>query len=193
MSTIRIIPMACAMALAASVAVPAGALSAEHHAGNATTPNAEARTFMQHAAAGGMAEVDLGKLAEQKASNDAVKQFGARMVADHGKANAELKSMAKDKGVTLPTRPDAKHKAEHDRLAKLSGAAFDRAYVSAMAEDHEHDVAEFRKAAESASDPEVKAFAARTLPTLEEHLTMVKQLQAQVASADAGADRIASE
>lgn len=186
MST-RILSMACAAALAATVLAPASAARAD----SASKPGAETRTFMQNAAVGGMAEVELGKLAQEKAANDAVKQFGARMVTDHGKANAELQTLAKDKGVTLPTQVDAKHKAEHERLAKLSGAAFDRAYVTAMTQDHVHDVEAFRKAAKSASDPDVKAFAERTLPTLEEHLAEVKQLQTQVASGDAGSGRTA--
>lgn len=187
--SIRIAPMACALALATAAFVPAGAVRAE----NANTTTAEGRTFMQHAAAGGMAEVALGKLAQEKASNDAVKQFGARMVTDHSKANGELQTLAKDKGVTLPTQIDAKHEAEQERLAKLSGAAFDRAYVTAMVQDHVHDVEEFRTASKSAKDPDVRAFAERTLPTLEEHLTQVKQLQAQIASGAADTTRTAAQ
>lgn len=183
----RCIRMTCTMALAAAILLP-GAVRAE----SASEPDAAARTFMQNAAVGGMAEVQLGKLAQEKASSDAVKQFGARMVQDHGKANAELKTLASKQDVTLPTELDAKHKAEQERLSKLSGAAFDRAYVEAMVEDHQHDVEAFRKAAQSVDDPDVKAFAARTLPTLEEHLTLVKQLQTQVSSRETDAGRTAT-
>jgi putative membrane protein len=133
-------------------------------------------------AEGGMAEVDLGKLAAEKASSDEVKKFGQRMVDDHSKANDELKSLAQKKNITLPSDLDAKHKAEHDRLAKLSGAAFDRAYMRSMLADHRKDVAEFRTEANSGKDPDVKAFAAKTLPTLEDHLKTAEQTSKTVGS-----------
>ncbi len=127
-------------------------------------------TFVMNAAKGGMAEVELGKLAVQKASSDQVKQFGQRMVDDHGKANDELKALAQQKNITVPSEIDAKHKAEIDRLSKLSGAAFDREYMRAMLMDHRKDVNEFRVESKSGKDADVKAWAAKTLPTLEEHL-----------------------
>jgi putative membrane protein len=128
------------------------------------------QTFVMDAAKGGMAEVELGKLAAEKASNNEVKQFGQRMVDDHGKANNELKSLASSKNITLPNELDAKDKAVRDRLSKLSGAAFDRAYMQAMLRDHRKDVNEFKRESTSGKDPEIKAFASKTLPTLEEHL-----------------------
>lgn len=132
--------------------------------------------FVMDAASGGMAEVELGKLAADKATKDEVKKFGQRMADDHGKANDELKSLAQSKSITLPTATDAKHKATIDRLSKLSGEAFDRAYVQEMLKDHQKDVAAFRTESKSGKDPEVKAWAAKTLPTLEEHLKMVQDL-----------------
>jgi putative membrane protein len=99
--------------------------------------------FVKEAAIGGMAEVELGQLASTKATNEKVKAFGQRMVADHSKANDELKSLASSKNLTVPASVDAKHKATRDRLAKLSGVAFDRAYVSDMLADHRKDVAAF--------------------------------------------------
>jgi putative membrane protein len=132
-------------------------------------------TFMTKAALGGMAEVELGKLAVEKAASDEVKKFGQRMVDDHSKANDDLKTLAQNKKITLPADMDPKEKALRDRLSKLSGAAFDRAYMQAMLADHRQDVAEFRKEANSGKDPDVKAFAAKTLPTLEEHLKMAQQ------------------
>jgi len=126
------------------------------------------------AARGGLAEVELGQLASEKASSDQVKQFGQKMVTDHGKANDELKSLAQSKNITLPTDTDAKHKATRDRLSKLSGAAFDRAYMQDMLSDHRKDVSDFRKESQSGKDPEVKAWAAKTLPTLEEHLQLAQ-------------------
>jgi putative membrane protein len=132
-------------------------------------------TFIMKAAQGGMAEVELGKLAQANASSDAVKQFGQRMVDDHSKANDELKRIAADKGVTLPSGPDAKSQATKDRLSKLTGKEFDRAYMEDMVKDHREDVAEFKKEANSGKDSEVKGFASKTLPTLEEHLKLAEQ------------------
>jgi putative membrane protein len=130
--------------------------------------------FMKEAAIGGMAEVELGRMAAEKAQASEVKQFGQKMVDDHGKANDELKSLAKDKNVMLPTEIDAKHKAVADRLSKLSGDAFDRAYMQAMLKDHREDVAAFRTESKSGKDSEVKSWAAKTLPTLEQHLKMAE-------------------
>ncbi|HEX5474419.1 MAG TPA: DUF4142 domain-containing protein [Vicinamibacterales bacterium] len=138
------------------------------------------KAFMKEAAIGGMAEVDLGNLAQQKASSQDVKDFGKRMVDDHSKANDELKSLAEQKSVTLPTDLDAKSKATRARLEKLDGAAFDKAYMSDMVSDHVKDVALFRKESKSAHDSDLKAWAAKTLPTLEEHLTLAKQTKAKV-------------
>jgi len=138
--------------------------------------NQKSMQFAKEAAIGGMAEVELGKLAKDKGSSDAVKQFGQRMVDDHSKANDELKSVAKQKNIDLPTSLDAKHQAVVDRLSKLSGAEFDRAYSSEMLKDHEQDVKEFQKEANSGIDPDMKNFASKTLPTLQEHLKMAKDM-----------------
>jgi len=146
------------------------------HESKAADAPAGDETFVLEAAQGGMAEVELGRLAVQKASNARVKQFGQRMVTDHGKANDELKSLAMDKKITIPAELDAKHKATRDRLAKLSGSAFDHAYIQEMVTDHQKDVADFRKESESGRDVAVKAFAAKTLPTLEEHMKMVQDV-----------------
>lgn len=130
--------------------------------------------FVLEAAMGGMAEVELGQLAATKAQSDQVKQFAQRMVTDHGKANDELKSLAQSRNIMLPTDGGAHHKAIKDRLAKLSGAAFDRAYMQEMVTDHRKDVNAFRKESQSGKDAEVKAWAGKTLPTLEEHLQMAQ-------------------
>jgi putative membrane protein len=143
------------------------------------------QAFVKEAALGGMAEVDLGQLASTKATDEKVKAFAQKMVADHGKANDELKALASSKQIMVPTALDAKHKATHDRLAKLSGSAFDRAYVTDMVADHRKDVADFKHQAMAATDPDVKAFAAKTLPTLQEHLTMIEDLSKQVGAAGA--------
>jgi len=132
--------------------------------------------FVRKAAEGGLAEVELGKLATQKASSDEVKKFGQRMVDDHSKANDQLKQLAQQKGVDLPTQPDAKDQATKKRLEKLSGEQFDKAYMQDMVKDHTKDVAEFQKESNSAKDPDVKNFASQTLPTLQDHLKEAKSI-----------------
>ena len=136
--------------------------------------------FVMKAAQGGMAEVKLGQLAVDKASSEDVKKFGQTMVDDHSKANDELKQIAAAKGINLPDSLDGKHQATYDRLSKLSGAAFDRAYMKDMVADHKEDVSEFRKESTKGTDPEVKAFATKTLPTLEHHLEMAQSTEAAV-------------
>jgi len=137
-------------------------------------------SWLMKAAGGGMAEVELGKLAQSQGSSDEVKQFGKRMVDDHSKANDELMQIASRKGITLPTSLDAKHQATRDRLSKLNGAAFDKAYMEDMVKDHREDVSEFRKEASNGQDSDLKAFAAKTLPTLEDHLKMAEQTHSTV-------------
>ncbi|NUR56350.1 MAG: DUF4142 domain-containing protein [Acidobacteria bacterium] len=138
------------------------------------------RAFVKEVASGGMAEVELGNLAKEKASNADVKQFADRMVTDHGKANDELKNWAQQKNVTLPTELDAKHKAKRDQLAKLSGEAFDKAYMREMLTDHQHDVAAFKRQSTAAKDPDLKAWAGKTLPTLQDHLKQARDTNAKV-------------
>ena len=134
------------------------------------------RDFVMDAAIGGMMEVELGRVAAQKGTSEAVKQFGQRMVDDHSKANEELTSLASSKGITLPTELDKKHRDEVTKLSAMSGAEFDRAYSKMMLSDHVKDVAEFEKQSTKAADPDVKAFAGKTLPTLKEHLELAKAL-----------------
>jgi putative membrane protein len=136
--------------------------------------------FVKKAAQGGMAEVELGKLAEQRAVNPEVKKFAERMVTDHTKANDQLKEVASSKNITLPESLDASDAATKDKLSSLSGDAFDKAYMSDMVKDHTKDVAEFRHESATASDPAVKNFAAETLPTLESHLKEARSIEPQV-------------
>ena len=134
------------------------------------------QTFVKKAAQGGMAEVELGKLATQKASSEDVKKFGQRMVDDHTKANDQLKQIAGTKGVTLPTELDSKDQALKDRLSKLDGENFDQAYMKNMVRDHTKDDSEFRKESTSGKDSDLKSFASQTLPTLEDHLKEAKNI-----------------
>lgn len=143
------------------------------------------QTFLKEAATGGLMEVELGRLATEKASSAEVKQFGQRMVDDHSKANQQLSTIAQQKSVQIPTELTGKAKADYDRLSKLSGEQFDRAYMQMMVRDHRKDVADFRKQSTSAKDSELKSFASQTLPTLEEHLKMAQQTQSSLGAARA--------
>ena len=136
--------------------------------------------FLVKAAQGGMTEVELGQIAQQKGNSDEVKKFGATMVSDHTQANNELKGLAQQKGITVSTKLDASHQATVDRFNKLSGADFDRAYVHDMVEDHQKDAAEFEQASTSAKDPDVKAFATKTLAVVKNHLAHVQTLQSEI-------------
>ena len=140
------------------------------------------QTFLRNATAGGMAEVELGKLAVEKGTSQTVKTFGQRMVDDHSKANQELKELASHKGITLPTSIDSKAQSMKDKLNGMSGATFDRYYMQQMVNDHQKDVAEFRKEANSGMDSDAKAFASKTLPTLEEHLKLAQSGYQEVKS-----------
>ncbi|HXG86571.1 MAG TPA: DUF4142 domain-containing protein [Pyrinomonadaceae bacterium] len=130
--------------------------------------------FMNSAAPGNMAEVELGKMASTKAASNDVKQFGQKMVEDHSKANDELKQLAAQKKVKLPPDVMPGHKQLMEKLSKLSGADFDKEYVAAMVEAHEKDVAAFENVSKTAADADVKAYATKTLPTLKMHLDMIK-------------------
>jgi len=138
------------------------------------------RKFVEDAAKGGMAEVALAKIAEQRASSPEVKQFAQRMEQDHSKANEQLRQIAEAKGVTMPAGPKAADKHEESKLSKLQGQDFDREYMDYMVKDHKKDVKEFQKQAQKAKDPDVKSFAQQTAPTLEEHLQMAQNADAAV-------------
>ena len=126
-----------------------------------------------------MEEVELGRLAAQKGQSPDVKKFGQKMVDDHSKAGDELKQLASRKGVTLPTEMKAEQKADKDKLTKLSGADFDKEYMSMMVEDHDKDVKDFQTEASGGGDADVKAFASKTLPTLQEHQKMAKDIKSK--------------
>jgi putative membrane protein len=138
------------------------------------------KTFAMKAAQGGMTEVQLGQIASDRGSSQAVKDFGAKMVTDHGKANDELKSIADSKGLTLPDKLDAKHRAMVDKLGGMSGSAFDKAYVDAMVAAHKKDDALFAKEASSGEDADIKAFAGKTDETVKMHLSMIQDIQSKM-------------
>src|SRR4051812_7393665 len=133
--------------------------------------------FVKEAARGGMSEVELGQLAKTKGTTQAVRDFGDRMVKDHQKANDELKDIASKKGAQIPADLTRTEKSTMDKLQKANGANFDKEYADLMLKDHKTDVKEFKDAADDVKDPELKAFAQKTIPTLEEHLRMAQNMQ----------------
>ena len=138
------------------------------------------KTFARNAAQGGMAEVKLGRLAEEKGANQDVKNFGKRMVEDHSAANEKLKGVASKEGITLPTTLSRQDQMTYDHLSKLSGDAFDRAYAKDMVQDHQQDIAAFKTEARSGKNSSIKEFASDTLPTLEEHLKLAREMETHV-------------
>lgn len=136
--------------------------------------------FATNAAQGGLAEVEMGRLATQRAGEATVREFGARMIADHSRANSELKSIAAQKGIQLPTDMSSEQKSEMEKLSRMSGAEFDKEYMSAMLKDHETDVKDFETQSKEGNDSEIKAFAGKTLPTLQQHLQMAQQAAQKV-------------
>lgn len=126
-----------------------------------------------------MMEVQAGEMAREKASAAAVKEYAERMVNEHGKANEELKTLANEKGVTLPSELGDQEREKLQRLNNQSGAEFDRAYLDLMEQDHQEALQRFRNAAENADDSDLKSFASQTAGVIEQHLNSAKQLQAQ--------------
>jgi putative membrane protein len=135
--------------------------------------------FYRSAAEGGIAEVDMGNLAQQQARSPSVKEFGAMMVKDHSAANEKLKALAESKNITLPANSSVEEIATKAKLKVLSGSSFDKSYIKGMIKDHEEDIAEFKKEAASGQDPDARAFAKATLPTLEAHLKKIQSIAAE--------------
>ena len=162
-------PSAAAKASSSTASMPAKAISSGD------------RAFMIKAAQDGMAEVETGKLAESNGANATVKSFGQKMQQDHSKAVDELKAIAQSKSVTLPTTTDRTHARLVKQLQGLKGDAFDKVYSrEAGVKDHKSAVALFTRQAQRGSDADVKAFAVKTLPTLEEHLKMAQAMHDSV-------------
>ncbi|HEX5110843.1 MAG TPA: DUF4142 domain-containing protein [Vicinamibacterales bacterium] len=132
--------------------------------------------FIKEAVEGGLAEVEIARLAAQKATSPEVKQFAQRLVDDHGKANAKLSAIAAQKSIATPTAVEGKGKKSLDKLSKASTEDFDRTFMKMMVDNHKKGVSNYKKVAESATDSEVKAYASETLPTLEDHLRIAQQI-----------------
>ena len=168
-------------ALAVALSFAAAAAFAQSSTGKSAMANDKSaslakadRKFVEETAQDGMLEVQLGNFVASHSSNDQVKQFGQRMATDHGKANDALRTLASSKGVDLPTALDKKHEKELAKYEREKPSEFDREYMEHMVKDHKKDVKEFDKQSKNAKDPDVKSFAEKTLPTLQEHLTLAQ-------------------
>ena len=172
------------LVIAVALSVPGGLVWAADSKTNTSSSKLSSgdSDFIKEAAQGGMMEVQLGKAAQDKASNEKVKEFGKRMEQDHSKANDELKKIASDKGVQLSSDLDKKHKSKMDKLTKLSGAEFDRQYMRDMVSDHKDDIKKFQNEADKGKDADLKKFASQTLPTLKEHLQLAESASDAVKS-----------
>jgi putative membrane protein len=150
-------------------------------AADKSTVSSADKLFAMKAAQGGMTEVQLGQLAADKGASQDVKDFGSKMVTDHGKANEELKTIATAKGLTLPDKLDDKHQAMVDKMSKMSGTEFDKAYVPAMVKAHKADDALFSKEAKSGDDADLKAFADKSdTDVIKMHLQMIQDIQSKM-------------
>ncbi|HUA64309.1 MAG TPA: DUF4142 domain-containing protein [Alphaproteobacteria bacterium] len=136
--------------------------------------------FAKEAARGGKFEVTLGNVAASNSRNASVQQFGQQMVKDHGRAGQKLQQIATSKNATLPDELSAKQQREVDRLSKLTGPEFDKAYVACMIKAHKADEKAFKKASEEADDPDLRNFAATTLTMVRDHLRMAQDLESSV-------------
>jgi putative membrane protein len=168
-SKITVVSQFCVLPLMVAALSLAGvAVAQDAPAAKSSSLSVKDKTFMKKAAKGGMMEVAMGSLAAQNGQSDDVKSFGKRMVTDHSKANDELKSIASQKGVTLPAKePTLKWNS-------------DKAYINMMVKDHEMDLAEFQEEAKTGSDPEVKKFAEDTARVVQEHLGLAKETQSKL-------------
>jgi putative membrane protein len=168
----------CAVVLAVSI----GWCLTGAAVGQAMKAGDKDQQFLRHATSDGLAEVQVGQMAAERATNPEVQRFGQRMVTDHTKANQELMTLAQSKNVSIPKEVDKKHQKTAAALAKKHGTSFDREYMRDMVTDHEKAVQLFTTEANEGRDADIKAFASKTLPTLQEHLQMARQLTQQQGS-----------
>lgn len=184
----RLSSMTCALLAGTVLAVAPAVAQNSGSEANYPSPNASAKSsagtpmskteFVKKVAQSGMAEVELGRLAQQKATSSEVKQFAERMVNDHSKANDQLKQLADKEHLNLPQTVDKKDKMTKARLEKLSGEKFDHAYMADMVKDHKKDISEFQLESKNLQDPELKSFVDQTLPTLRDHLKQAEKTAA---------------
>ena len=164
----NLIPVALSVLVATSL-LAAGS-------GKAQGLSAEEQQFVKKAAAGGLAEVKLSELANDRASDPKVKEFATQMVTDHTQANDELKPIAESNKIPVPTKLTGEHEVAYKHLEKLSGAKFDAAYIKIMVTDHDKTVSAFEEASSKVKDPSLKAFVDKTLPVLRQHKEHIHEI-----------------
>ena len=143
------------------------------------------KSFVIKAMSGGELEVQLGRLAQTNAARPEVKAFGQRMVDDHGANNQQLAAVAQGHDLVPPAKLPSAERREIDKLSRLHGEAFDRAYMAMMVDDHKHDIQEFRQEIDHGHNDDVKSYAQQTLPILEQHLQLAEDVvQPQGAAAE---------
>jgi putative membrane protein len=172
----RIMTYAALVALGVYLGLPGMSMAKDAQVGVAD------QVFAMMAAEGGLAEVQLSKLAADNASSPEVRQVAQRLVQDHTKANQELLTIAKQKDISVPKEVDDTHEDVVKLFSKLEGAQFDREFLRYQVMHHEKDVAAFNLQAKEGQDPDLKAFAAKQLPVLKEHLQQVRNLATQHAT-----------
>lgn len=150
--------------------------AAQTGSGTTVTLSKEDRELMSDAAQSNLYEITLGQELEKKASSKDVRAFAAKMVADHSKANEELKQLAAKKGFIAPSQLDDDQREDVEEITRLSGAELDKKYIEEMVDEHEDDVEELRGASKDADDPEIRAWAAKALGVVEAHLAEAKKL-----------------
>jgi putative membrane protein len=156
-------------------------------------PGQQDLAFIQQAAIGSAAEVEMGKLAMQQSADPAIRVFGRWMTTDHQFANELLANLAQVAGVSLPAAYDQEHQAAYDRLRALSGAAFDREYIPDQVRMHQQTIALFQQEAASGANPQLILFAERMLPTLQQHLAQAQEFEQRLAVASAANSRAAGQ
>lgn len=155
-------------------------MGTEVHANALSTFTDSDRDFAQEAARGGKMEVALGNIAEKNSTNQNIKDFGKMMVEDHSAANSELTTLLKNKGVAIDEEYTNDQKDNIDKLGKESGNDFNKDYVDLMVKDHKDDIDAFQKASQNADDPDLKAWASKTIPTLQKHLDAIQKIQSNM-------------
>jgi len=170
--------------LAALAALTLGALTDRSAPAGEKTRGLTDQQFVERASAMDLAEIKLGKIALKNAAGPEAKQFARRMIADHTKSSMELLKIAGPKGLQPSEQPDNKHQALASKMATMKGAAFDRAYLKHMVMDHQKAVSLYQAQARRGQDQDIKAFAAKTLPVVREHLKMARELAGKEGSGE---------
>lgn len=163
------------IALSALVLISVGACSGTSRSTAQTAGNPD-RFFITSAGLANLAEIRTGQLATERATNPEVRRYAQTMIEQHRKANQELADLARQKGIDLPDRVDEAHAIDATHLTNVSAADFDREYMGLMVAEHAKAVSLFEDKARKAQDADLRAFAQRTLPALQEHLRMAKDL-----------------